>query len=225
MIFTVTDVKEMGYCPRMVYYRYCMPALAVEPTVKMRAGVEAGQAVEELEHRRSLRAYGLQEGQREYDVWLESEALGLRGRVDMVIVAPGGGGAAEAIPVDYKNSDGPDAPAGRGRAKAKRKKGGPPAVGDAAVGDAAVGDGWDLQLAAYGLMLEEMRGARVERGFIYLIPLRAAREVPLTPELKEAVRGQVERMRDMVAGERMAEPPENRAKCAACEYRRFCNDG
>jgi CRISPR-associated exonuclease Cas4 len=217
LIFTVTDVKEMGYCAREVYYRYCLPALAVEPTVKMQAGVEAGQAVEELEHRRSLRAYGLQDGQREYDVWLESEALGLRGRVDMVIVTPGdGGGAGEAIPVDYKNSGGPGAPAG-GRG-AKRKKAAAPAPPDWS------GDGWGLQLAAYGLMLEEMRGARVERGFIYLIPERAAREIRLAPELKGAVRAQVERMRDMVAGERMPEPPENRAKCAACEYRRFCND-
>jgi CRISPR-associated exonuclease Cas4 len=215
LIFTVTDVKEMGYCPRIVYYHYCLPALAVPATFKMEAGVAAGQAVEELEHRRSLRAYGLQEGQREYDVWLESDALGLRGRVDMVIVAPGPGGAGETIPVDYKNSDDPGAPAGRRGAGEKRKK---------RAGQAEEPNGWALQLAAYGLMLEEMRGARVERGFIYLILARAAREIDLACGLKDAVRAQVERMRDIVARERMPEPPESGAKCAACEYRRFCND-
>jgi CRISPR-associated exonuclease Cas4 len=55
----------------------------------------------ELEERRSLRAYGLTEGIRHFDVMLTSQRLALRGRLDMIIET-----AAEVIPVDYKNSEG-----------------------------------------------------------------------------------------------------------------------
>jgi CRISPR-associated exonuclease Cas4 len=59
------------------------------------------QRTAELEERRSLRAYGLTDGARHFDVMLTSERLGLRGRLDMIIETP-----AEVIPVDFKNSEG-----------------------------------------------------------------------------------------------------------------------
>jgi CRISPR-associated exonuclease Cas4 len=54
-----------------------------------------------LERRRSLRAYGLAQGERSFDVVLTSRRLGLSGRVDMVIRTPD-----ETIPVEYKYSPG-----------------------------------------------------------------------------------------------------------------------
>jgi CRISPR-associated exonuclease Cas4 len=66
----------------------------------MEAGVESHDKAAADEHRRGLRAYGLTEGERHFDVMLTSQRLGLSGRIDMVIVADGG----EAIPVDYKLS-------------------------------------------------------------------------------------------------------------------------
>jgi CRISPR-associated exonuclease Cas4 len=100
-IFRVTDLKQYFYCPRVVYYAYCLPQ--VRPvTPKMEAGIEAHFGLEGRERRRSLRAYGLTCGERHFDVPLESTRLGLRGRLDMVIKVPQPGG--EMVPVEYKNS-------------------------------------------------------------------------------------------------------------------------
>ncbi|PIZ26363.1 MAG: CRISPR-associated protein Cas4, partial [Chloroflexi bacterium CG_4_10_14_0_8_um_filter_57_5] len=101
--FRVTDLKQWVYCPRILYYVMCLPD--VRPvTYKMKAGVEAGREEEGREARRSLHAYNLTEGRREFNVPLVSSRLGLRGVVDMVIwldePAPG-----EVMPVDYKLSE------------------------------------------------------------------------------------------------------------------------
>jgi CRISPR-associated exonuclease Cas4 len=67
----------------------------------MEAGHAAQDDEEGRERRRSLRAYGLQSGERSFRVWLASERLGLRGQADMVIRRED-----EVIPVEYKNSPG-----------------------------------------------------------------------------------------------------------------------
>lgn len=95
----VTDLKQFAYCPRIAYYSYCLP-LVRPTTYKMDASVELHDKAASDEMRRSLRAYGLNEGERRFDVTLTSERLGLSGRIDMVIVL----GQQEAIPVDYKLS-------------------------------------------------------------------------------------------------------------------------
>ena len=102
LVFTVTDLKQYSYCPRVVFYTYCLP-LVRPTTYKMEAGKAAHEQAERRERRRTLSAYGLEEGQRHFDVWVESDILGLRGRVDMVIET-GEGGGRELIPVDYKQS-------------------------------------------------------------------------------------------------------------------------
>ena len=194
LTFTVTDLKQYEYCPRIVYYTYCLPLIR-PTTFKMEAGAQAHDVAPDLERRRSLKAYRLQDGEREFDVWLESVELGLRGRVDMVITRSAGEGATgEIIPVEYKDSPG---------------RGGP---------------GWVLQLAAYGVMLESTRGLAVSRGFVYYIPQRRAREFALLPELKAQLVVTLKAMRKMIEFERMPGPVSQRAKCAACEFRRFCND-
>jgi len=194
LTFTVTDLKQHEYCARIVYYTYCLPLIR-PTTFKMEAGQQAHEAAPDLERRRSLKAYRLSDGERQFDARLESAELGLRGRVDMVITRAGGDGwAGEIIPVEYKDSPG---------------RGGP---------------GWLAQLAAYGLMLESAYGLLARRGFIYYIPQRRAREHELTADLKARVVAGVQAMREMIELERMPPPTGQRAKCAACEFRRFCND-
>ena len=100
--FTVTDLKQYGYCPRIVAYTYCLP-LRRPTTYKMEAGIEAHRHAETRERRRTLAAYGLDRGQRHFDVSLESRILGLRGRVDMAIAVQREG-ALELIPVEYKQT-------------------------------------------------------------------------------------------------------------------------
>lgn len=99
LTLTVTDLKNWAYCPRVPFY---MTFLARRPTTfKMEAGRASHEHTTELEERRSLRAYGLREGERQYHVRLRSERLGLSGLLDMLIVT-----AEEAIPVEFKATGG-----------------------------------------------------------------------------------------------------------------------
>jgi CRISPR-associated exonuclease Cas4 len=193
-LFRVTDLKQYCYCPRIIYYYHCLPD--IRPiTYKMTAGIEAQTEEEVREARRSLRVYGLRRGECESNIYLESPRLGLRGQVDLVIKTDDNvRGEWELIPVDYKLSSG------------------------------QLGAHFKLQLLAYGLMLEETRGLPVRRGFLYAIPKRRATEVIFTPELRSALNQALALMAEIVAQERMPDPTKQRAKCQACEFRRFCND-
>lgn len=95
----VSDIRQHVYCPRIPYFRLGarLPARFVTPA--MREGILEHQRTEELEHRRTLRAYGLEDGERAFDVPLRSDRLGLGGRLDMAICR-----AREVIPVEFKNS-------------------------------------------------------------------------------------------------------------------------
>ena len=189
--FRVTDLKQWVYCPRVLYYSTCLPD--VRPiTYKMQAGIEAGQSEEGREARRSLRAYGLSEGRREFNVLLASTRLGLQGNVDMVIWT-GDRKDEQVIPVDYKLSR-------------------------------QAGPHFKLQLAAYGLLLEEREGIPARRGFVYYIPLRRAEEVRLDKRLREKLFTALDAMHRMLWSEAMPPPTPVRAICVACEFRRFCND-
>ncbi|MGQ0601534.1 MAG: CRISPR-associated protein Cas4 [Anaerolineales bacterium] len=81
-----------------------------------------------------------------------------------------------------------------------------------------------LQLAAYALMLEEMRGEQVRRGFLYFIPLRRAEEVIIGPRLRQELVEALAEMRAILATEKMPLPTRQIRKCLTCEFRRFCND-
>lgn len=202
-MFIVTDLKQLAYCPRLVYYAYCLPGVRIAPTAKMVLGRAANEATEDLEHRRSLRAYGLREGQREFDLWLESESLNLCGRLDMLITTPAADWI-ELIPVDYKDSV-PEA------AHARRI---PPAVQH----------NWAVQLTAYAMLVEATRSQPVRRGFVYYIPARRAREVTFSEALRREVQDGLRVIEAMVTAERQPPPTPHRQRCAACEYRRLCND-
>lgn len=95
----VSDLKQYLYCPRVVFYTYCMP-VEKKTTFKMDLGTEVHRIVEELERRRKLRKYNLTSGERQFEVWMTSERLGLSGTLDMLIRTE------EAIPVDFKLTSG-----------------------------------------------------------------------------------------------------------------------
>jgi CRISPR-associated exonuclease Cas4 len=194
LLFEVTDLKQWTYCPRVLYYRYCLPE--IRPiTDLITAGIASHRDEAGREERRSLRTYGLTVGERAFDVGLRSAVLGLRGRLDLAIAVPDRAApGAEAIVVEYKDSEKP------------------------------AGPHFKLQLAAYALLLEEAWGLPVRRGFIYSIPLREAEIISITSALRQKVRQTVEAMRAAVNGERMPDAPASRRPCVSCEFRRFCND-
>jgi CRISPR-associated exonuclease Cas4 len=189
----VTDLKQWAYCPRVVYYRYSLPS--VRPITRgMQAGIDRHQDEGAREERRSLRSYGLTEGERAFEVVLRSHTLRLRGRLDLAIVTPGRDlPGAEAIVVEYKDSERP-------------------------------GAHFKLQLAAYALLLEEAWGLPVRRGFIYSIPERKASAVPINKPLRDKTLAALAALHSSIDGEHMPEAPASRRQCVSCEFRRFCND-
>ena len=194
LVLTVTDLKQFAYCPRVVFFTYCLPLIR-PVTYKMDRGIAAHERARTKEKRRKLVAYGLTQGERYFDVRVESTALGLRGRVDLVIeTGEGASGEKELIPVEYKNT---------------RR---------------AAGRHWKRQLAAYGMMLEEGWGLAVRRGFVYYLPSRQAEQVTITPRLRADVREIARAMRQVINREVMPAPPKSRRPCVDCEFRRFCND-
>ncbi len=190
LMFTVTDMRQYLYCPRIVYYTYCLPLLR-PTTFKMQEGVVVHREEKRREQRRSLRIYGLPEGERYFDLSLISETLGLSGKMDLAIRIDKP--ALEMIPVEYKHS---------------RK----------------AGTHVKRQLAAYALLLQEIWELPVRRAFVYFIPTRQVQEMSMTAALMTKVRRQIVEMREMVRTESMPLATSRRAKCVACEFRRFCND-
>src|SRR5437660_1312929 len=73
-LLEVTDLKQYTCCPRIVFYRYCLPK--VRPvTGLMEEGIRCHQEEEGREERRSLRPYGLVDGERFFHIALQSTKL------------------------------------------------------------------------------------------------------------------------------------------------------
>lgn len=192
LLLEVTDLKQWVYCPRVVFYRYCLPT--IRPiTYSMERGIQAHEEATAREERRSLRSYGLTSGERFFDVSLRSERLHLSGRIDLVIRVETPQGP-EGIVVDYKLSE------------------------------REAGSHFKLQLAAYGLLLEEAWNIPVRRAFLYHLPQRKAEAIPLTPALRRQVEATIAAIHRAIRGELLPNPPAHLGRCVACEFRRFCND-
>lgn len=97
---TINDLKQHAYCPRIVYFRHCLP-LNGRMTFKMVEGQTRQDEVTRLERRRTLQRYGLDEAERRFDVFVRSERLRLTGRVDMALLT-----RDQVVPVDFKSSEG-----------------------------------------------------------------------------------------------------------------------
>lgn len=190
----VTDLKQWRYCPRIVWYRYCLPA--IRPiTDLMEHGIRRHQEEAGREERRSLRPYGLTAGERHFDLALRSDHLGVRGRLDLAIAVPSRSSPdAEGVVVEYKDSESKPGPHFR------------------------------LQLTVYALLLEAAWNLPVRTGWIYLIPLRRAEQIAITPALRRQATDAIRQVQAAIDGETMPSPPSNRRPCVSCEFRRFCND-
>lgn len=81
-----------------------------------------------------------------------------------------------------------------------------------------------MQLTAYAELLEATYHLPVQRGFLYLIPLRRTEEVPITNRLRSQLKALLGEMRQVQQMEYMPPPAEWTARCLDCEFKRFCND-
>jgi CRISPR-associated exonuclease Cas4 len=101
-LIRLTDLKNWAYCPRVVYYHRLLPE-AAPMTGKMRSGLGAQELIEKLELRRTLDRYNFAGAERVFGRWLSDEALGLSGRVDLILVREE---TRDAAVVDYKLTSG-----------------------------------------------------------------------------------------------------------------------
>lgn len=95
----VSDLKQYIYCPRIIYFYYVLP-IPRRVTKKMEYGRLEHIEIMHLEKRRKLKAYGLLDGTRNFQVFLQSARLGLHGLLDMTISTASG----EVYPVEFKHS-------------------------------------------------------------------------------------------------------------------------
>jgi CRISPR-associated exonuclease Cas4 len=94
----VSDLKQYFYCPRIIYYTYCLP-VPRPVTHPMQIGAVEHEVISVIERRRSLERYGLTEGERMFHVSLQSASMGLTGVVDMVVTTQ-----ERAFPVEFKHT-------------------------------------------------------------------------------------------------------------------------
>ena len=100
--FTVTDLRQYQYCPRIIYFTYVQP-VPRRITRLMKFGEERHFENEALEPRRVIKKYGLDQGRKVFREYLVSEKLGLTGKLDLSIHAD------EAVfPVEFKFSSEPE---------------------------------------------------------------------------------------------------------------------
>jgi len=158
-------------------------------TYKMEHGKVAEERIDELEKRRKLQRYHLDQGRRRFHVSVQSDRLGLSGKLDMLIETD-----ETLYPVDFKETAG------------------------------GVHRNHAHQICGYGLVLEDLYGRPVERGFIYLIPQGRVAEISLTAALRESTLALLDAIRDMIQRERFPEATPYQNRCVDCEYRNYCRD-
>jgi CRISPR-associated protein Cas4 len=98
--FTVRDVVDYAYCPRSIYFRYCIGA-GKEETPKMERGRWMHVAFTS-KSRRAKMVKELPGYRRRYRVRLSSEKLGISTVVDCILFS-----GTEAYPVEYKSTAAP----------------------------------------------------------------------------------------------------------------------
>jgi len=84
--------------------------------------------------------------------------------------------------------------------------------------------GHRVQLAIYGMGLEEETGRAIPRGFVHLVPRKRTVAVEIDEKLRAAATDVTRRIREMLASQECPAAADRQAKCDGCELRCFCND-
>lgn len=83
-VVRVSDLRQWVYCSRVIWWTHVCPVGKLE-SFKMKQGLSKERRLQRLQRRRTLRAFGLKEGQVECNVSLYSAELGLSGKLDMLV--------------------------------------------------------------------------------------------------------------------------------------------
>jgi len=84
--------------------------------------------------------------------------------------------------------------------------------------------GHQMQLCAYGLLLEDTRQVQSPRGFWHSTRTRETYVVEFDPKLRKRTLKAIQDINSFIRAERCPEPTSQVAKCLECELRNFCGD-
>jgi len=80
------------------------------------------------------------------------------------------------------------------------------------------------QLCGYALLVEDVYGSVISQGFIYLIPGQRIETVTFDEACRADTLAALDKIRDMIASQRVPAPTPVRTRCHDCEYRNYCGD-
>ena len=80
------------------------------------------------------------------------------------------------------------------------------------------------QLVSYAMLLEDFYGKPVRCGFLYLTANKRVYPIEITPNARTFVKEILEKIREIIAKERMPGPNRHKGRCTDCEYRNYCGD-
>jgi CRISPR-associated exonuclease Cas4 len=80
------------------------------------------------------------------------------------------------------------------------------------------------QVAAYAMLLEDVKGGTPDRGFVVTLPSQEVYDVDVNRQLREDVTRCLVEIRDMIAHQKMPGRADSRNKCDKCEFRNYCGD-
>ena len=171
-LVNVSDLNQYAYCPRRYWYLHFYDTQGrnyerVEGKTKHENKATRGNWLNEL--------------------YLESEELGLKGKIDVMELD-----GDRIIPIERKRAES---------------------------GDYYRSD--ELQLAGYCMLLETHIDEPVQEGAIYLYETDQRMHIPITKKHREAVKEQIETMREMTV-ETVPPFTDNPSKCDACSAREYC---
>lgn len=81
-----------------------------------------------------------------------------------------------------------------------------------------------LQLAGYAMLLEDAFGVPVPHGYVVRLPDDAVDRIDIDGPLRELAAKTIQALRRTIRQESMPAANPLLARCADCEYRRFCGD-
>lgn len=199
---SISELRQWEYCPRVVWHGRVL-GKGRTTTFKMQQGIEDEETKQRLETRRTFHAYGLEACGRRFKVFVQSDRLLLSGIVDMILELGSisieerspVGSDQRLVPVEFKSTFS-QAPSSHHL----------------------------LQLAAYGMVIEDMTGSPVGFGFLVSLPSGRVRKVAFDDALRAKVENARQAVLACLADGVMPPPTPQRGKCTDCEFRRFCND-
>lgn len=184
----VRALSEWLYCPRQPWFQHCLGLPSIQ-TPKMAEGLAAQDAFERLEVRRTLCRYGLEGRQRVFRPLLVSEALGLAGQPDLLLVSPS---AIAVVECKLTSSEPRDSD-------------------------------W-LQLAAYAMLVEDLRHIPVDQVILYRLSDDAAFPRPFTDKWRERTRFLIGSLHCAIRDGLDPGPTTEPARCHSCTWANFCAD-